>query len=57
MKNLLKLPKTVLAAITFLTVIVIVGMILLPWIIIPLMLIVTTVASFMRIFIYMVHGD
>lgn len=55
MKGLLKLPKTVLAAIAFLATVVITAMIMLPQIVIPLVLIVATVLSFMRIFIYFVH--
>lgn len=53
--KLLQLPKTVLAAGLFLTILVITGMILMPFIVIPLVGIVVTAASIMRIFYYIVE--
>ena len=59
MKNLFEkfraLPLSVRAAIVFLTIIVIIAVLAVPHIAIPVLVIAGSVASLMRIFIYMVE--
>lgn len=52
----LKLPKTVQASIVFIVLVALTGAALFPHIVLPLLLIVGSVASLMRIFIYLVEN-